>query len=728
MTRPTAFPADPAQADLFDPTEPVKAAPEAAELLALLDDWCAQGWLRRLDVALARWLADECPQASVAALLAAALLAQREGRGHTCIELTELLAQRRPGAAARADDEGWLDGPAVAQQALAALLQRLPGELADWMAALRDSGAVETAQARRPGAPLRLEDDGRLYLRRHWRDEQAVAQAVRARVRPADAVEAVGWPTPDPAEVRRWLDRLFSPRDPKDGPDWQRIACAVALRGRLALITGGPGTGKTYTVARLLALGYALHPAPRTLRIALAAPTGKAAARLKQSIDLALQQLGQALPGVLDWADLGERLREATTLHRLLGARPDTRALRHDARHPLEVDLLVVDEASMVHLEMMSALLAALPASARLVLLGDRDQLASVEAGAVLGDFCRGAVHGHYDADSARWIADCTGQALPSAMCLPASRDRQAGAPPLVLAQQTVMLRESRRFGGAIGRLALAVNDNDVGRAAQVLRERDDAVARLTLPEGATESAALAQVVALALDGRPGAPQGYAACLDALRAGPDGPDEAAHQRWVVGVLRAFDRFRLLCALREGDWGVSGLNALIEARARARWRLAAGEWYAGRPVMVSRNDAALGVFNGDIGMALPGAAPGHALRVFFPQGGQVRSVGVTRLAQVETAFAMTVHKSQGSEFEHTALVLSAAAGGVLGRELVYTGITRARQAFTLLAERPGLLEQAIASPTRRASGLPRFLDGWPDPVEPEPTGAMAQIRA
>ena len=182
MTRPTAFPADPTQADLFDPTEPVKAAPEAAELLALLDDWCAQGWLRRLDVALARWLADECPQASVAALLAAALLAQREGRGHTCIELTELLAQRRPGAAARADDEGWLDGPAVAQQALAALLQRLPGELADWMAALRDSGAVETAQARRPGAPLRLEDDGRLYLRRHWRDEQAVAQAVRARV------------------------------------------------------------------------------------------------------------------------------------------------------------------------------------------------------------------------------------------------------------------------------------------------------------------------------------------------------------------------------------------------------------------------------------------------------------------------------------------------------------------------------------------------------------------
>jgi exodeoxyribonuclease V alpha subunit len=278
------------------------------------------------------------------------------------------------------------------------------------------------------------------------------------------------------------------------------------------------------------------------------------------------------------------------------------------------------------------------------------------------------------------------------------------------------MLRTSRRFGGPIGQLAMAVNQGDARAALATLhaaRAAQGAAAEVALAQGVP----VQQAVALALQGRAGMAS-YAAYAQALARWPEVQRlagqpafAAAHAAWVADVLAAFDRFRLLCAVREGDWGVAGLNRALERALDAGGHIRrSGEWYAGRPVMVSRNDAALGVFNGDIGMALPGAAPGHALRVFFPQGGQVRSVGVTRLAQVETAFAMTVHKSQGSEFEHTALVLSAAAGGVLGRELVYTGITRARQAFTLLAERPGLLEQAIASPTRRASGLPRFLDG------------------
>jgi len=175
---------------------------------------------------------------------------------------------------------------------------------------------------------------------------------------------------------------------------------------------------------------------------------------------------------------------------------------------------------------------------------------------------------------------------------------------------------------------------------------------------------------------------------------------------VRDVLTAFERFRLLCAVREGDWGVAGLNRAVEKALAARGAIAPrGEWYAGRPVMVTRNDAALGVYNGDIGVALPGAAAGAGLRVYFMDGPELRAVGVSRLAHVETAFAMTVHKSQGSEFEHTALVLSAHAG----RELVYTGITRARQAFTLMAQAPGLLATAIHSPTQRASGLLRFLE-------------------
>jgi exodeoxyribonuclease V alpha subunit len=683
----------------LDPTGPLTAA----ELLAELDRWCDAGWLRRLDVALARWLAAELPDATPELLLSAALLAQRESRGHTCIALDELLAQRRPDAVVRPDDDAWLDGPGAARAALAATLQRLSPDRGDWLNGLQGSDAVDEGIYAASGqAPLVLEhtpDGTRLYLRRHWRDEQAVARAVLSRAVGPHPGEVV----PDAAVVRGWLDRLFGPAsDPASvAPDWQRTACAMALRGRLALITGGPGTGKTYTVARLLALLFALHPAPETLRIALAAPTGKAAARLKQSIDQALGQLGAALPDALDWALLAKRLKEALTLHRLLGARPDTRALRHDARHPLDVDLLVVDEASMVHLEMMAALLAALPERARLVLLGDKDQLASVEAGAVLGDLCGQAERGQYDADSVAWIAACTGATVP-----PALRHRP-GTPRPALAQQTVMLRESRRFQGAIGALAKAVNAGDVRGADAVLRAPDAAVQRLAL----TEAQALPAVLGLALQGRAGAPIGYDLYLAELQQRPPAGDAAAHQSWVVRVVRAFERVRLLCALREGEWGVTGLNARIESHLRSRGAIARhGEWYAGRPVMVTRNDAALGVYNGDVGVALPGIDGGTGLRVWLLDGeGQPpRSVMASRLAAIETAFAMTVHKSQGSEFEHVALVLPPHLTPVLTRELVYTGITRAKTAFTLVAPDPSVWSQALQRRTRRVSGLPGLL--------------------
>jgi exodeoxyribonuclease V alpha subunit len=664
--------------------------PTTAELLAELARWCDAGWLRRLDVALATWLAEELPGARPELLLSAALLAQRESRGHTCVPLDALLDQRRAEAGALSDDDVWLDGPAAARAALAALLTRLAPTLPAWCAALRVGGAVAEPGVRPvPGAPLVLEAGERLYLRRHWRDEQAVAQAVRARVA-ADPHAGDATPPPDPAAAHRWLDRLFGP-PADDAPDWQRIACAVALRGRLALVTGGPGTGKTYTVARLLALSFALHPAPATLRIALAAPTGKAAARLQQSIHGALDGLAAQQPDALDWPRLRERTAEALTLHRLLGARPDTRALRHDARHPLDVDLLVVDEASMVHLEMMAALLAALPARARLVLLGDKDQLASVEAGAVLGDFCADAADGHYDAASVRWVQACTGVALPAAL------RHSGGAGVSVLAQQTVMLRRSRRFDGAIGQLAQAVNAGDVRAADAVLRAGDAAVRRLAVTSGAA-----GEVTALAL-------AGYAAYLQQLADAPLPTEADAHRDSAVRAVRAFERFRLLCALREGDWGVTGLNQRIEAALRQRGLLRGGEWHVGRPVMVTRNDPALGVHNGDVGLALP-SADGRSLRVWFVDGdGQApRSVMASRLAAVETAWAMTVHKSQGSEFEHVALVLPPQMSPVLTRELVYTGITRARQRFTLVAPDATVWARALQRRTRRVSGLPGLL--------------------
>ncbi|MBP6304439.1 MAG: exodeoxyribonuclease V subunit alpha [Giesbergeria sp.] len=663
------------------------------ETLDTLRAWSEAGWLRRLDSALAAFMAELDPHPAPAVLVATALLAQMEGRGHSCLPLAPLLAQ--PGAVL-----GW---PATALAELDALLLRLPHGLADWRAALLHSSVVDGVEGSEAGdQPLVLRGSAaapRLYLRRYWGYEGAVAQQIVARTATPVAVDA--------SAVRPWLDRLFASDAPAtaDTPaDWQKLACALALRGRFSVITGGPGTGKTYTAARLLALLFAVDAQPERLRIALAAPTGKAAARLKQSIDTALGELRQRVGSTLDLDALTQRMGAARTLHSLLGARPDTRQFRYHAGQPLDIDVLIVDEASMVHLEMMAALLAALPPTARVVLLGDKDQLASVEAGAVLGDLCRDAQAGRYSASTAAYALAATGEAIA-----PDYLQSAGNAPPL--AQHTVMLRHSRRFGGPIGALALAVNRGDASAAQQVLHDAKSGA--LASYEGVNPVAA----VRLALEGRAGAPGGYSAYLDCMNQRPAAGDAAAHAVWVHSVLTAFDRFRLLCAVREGDWGAAGLNQAVQAALQHDKRLSVrGEWYIGRPVMVTRNDPALGVFNGDIGITLPaavlpqsdGADAAPRLRVYFADGPQLRSVGVGRLAHVETAFAMTVHKSQGSEFEHTALVLPAHAGPVLSRELVYTGITRARTAFTLVAAQPGLLATAVQQRTQRASGLQDLL--------------------
>lgn len=661
--------------------------------LELLQQWVDAGWLRHLDRALARWVAELDPQARPELLMATALLAHLEGRGHTCLPLEALV--REPAAL--------LAWPAPAPQALAQAWHALPQGLDDWLESLRRSPVVhEEGVAPDQGQPLVLGGSATaplLYLRRYWGYETRVAQALRER---ASAPLPV-----DEALARQWLARLFAPAQPGQVPDapartegdadvdWQQLACAVALRSRVAVLTGGPGTGKTYTAARLLALLAAMEPPGRPWRVALAAPTGKAAARLRQSIDGALQDLQTPLQGVLDVQALAQRLGPARTLHALLGAQPHTRQMRHHAGHPLDVDVLLVDEASMVHLEMMAALLDALPASARLVLLGDKDQLASVEAGAVLGDLCRDAAAGRYSTETRRYLQATTGQTLPDALL-------ESGAQAPAQAQHMVMLRKSRRFGGPIGALALAVNQGDAPQARRVL-DAD--------PQGAVHllaSSDPAAAVQLALRGRLGAVGCYRDYLRAM-AVPVPAQEDAHTAWVQGVLRAFDGFRLLCAVREGPWGAAGLNRAVETALRGAGLLQGrGEWYAGRPVMVTRNDAGLGVFNGDIGIVLQ--APGGGLRAYFADGPQLRSVGVARLAHVETAFAMTVHKSQGSEFGHTALVLPPqAAGALLSRELVYTGITRARDAFTLVAAQPAVLEQALRQRTQRSSGLPARLE-------------------
>ena len=770
-----------------DASLPITA--ESLDLLATLDAWAEQGWLRRLDAALARFIAAHSPgSASPLLLLAVALTAHLEGQGHACLPLAELLGRGEGGEPAAAL-LGWSGDAALALQAV---LAGLPAELDAWQAALRASPAVAVAMTAGAGAgaateraappaaglaadlrqsapvdpadqagsvaePLVLCDD-RLYLRRYWAYEQRLLTQVTARCGAAEAV--------DEGRARHWLDRLFSapaaaaaPGTSIDQPsahshphpniDWQKTACALALRNQLTLITGGPGTGKTYTAARLLVLLMAMSDSPQRLRIALAAPTGKAAARLRQSILGALAALPSQLVDSLPLAHLITQVNQASTLHRLLGARPHTRRFQHTEAHPLAVDVLIVDEASMVHLEMMAALLDALPLSARLVLLGDQDQLASVEAGAVLGDLCQEPAAGRYGPQMRRYLGALTGQDF--------SAERGDDDGPL-LASQTIKLIRSQRFGGAIGALAEAVNAGDTAAAAQALRQPapQQPASQQAAPQRARAAdepdakplawlspASPQAVVDLALNGRIGAPGGYRRYLVLLAQRPSAvADRAQREAWVRAVLQAFDEFRVLCALRDGEWGVAGLNRAIELRLAQAGLLSlrGGEWYEGRPVMVLRNDPGLGVFNGDIGIALravggdaqlaaselggaagpvgaganmqadagagatAAATAGPGLRVWFADGPALRSVSVSRLGEVDTAFALTVHKSQGSEFKHTVLVLPGELGRPATRELVYTGITRARAQLTLVAAQPEALGLALACVTRRSGGL------------------------
>ena len=676
-------------------------AQNSVATLAILHSWADLGWLRRLDSAMAAFMLELDPSATPALLVSMAVLSQMESRGHTCLPLSLLVTQ---------PDEV-LAWPAPAQPELSELWTRLPAGLPAWLSAQRLSPLVRYVDLQQSssgrsevvdqGQPLILSGSPTqplLYLRRYWLHESDVASQVLQRSTASLSVNE--------ALARQWLDRLFDAPDKSDASstevDWQKLACAVALRAGLTVITGGPGTGKTYTAARLLALLFAMDEQPHQLRVALAAPTGKAAARLRQSIDASLQELSGRLGDELDLATFTKRIGAARTLHSLLGARPDTRQFRFNASHLLDVDVLIVDEASMVHLEMMSALLQALPAGARLVLLGDKDQLASVEAGAVLGDLCRETTRGNYDSQTARYALSVAGQSLTKDFL---ASDSSSTA----LTQQTVMLRKSRRFGGLIGQLALEVNEGNCAQAQRLITSDTSGVLHATCHPSADS------VLDLAVRGREGAPACYGDYLRLINERPASSltDELAHESWVKQVLVAFDRFRILCAVHDGEFGTRGLNLSVEQALRTAGLLKPrGEWYAGRPVMVTRNDPEVGVFNGDVGVTLPGRRGSSSLRVYFLDGDSLRSVGVSRLPHVETAFALTVHKCQGSEFLHTALVLSPGGGKVLTRELVYTGITRARENFTLIEGQEGLLHRAIERKSQRASGLGLRLESAP----------------
>ena len=613
-----------------------------------LQTWLADGWLRSTDVAFAAMLAEDGGETDPVVLLLAALASRQVGDGHTRLDLDALLA----------DPAGlWPEPPASAKPATPSD-DRPDAQLTPpgWLGGLD----LETACGRLAGssvvaltpqhspAPLVLADQ-RLYLRRYWANEQVIRDGLAQRL--AAPIETI-------PGLHDRLDTLFPPEGKT--PDWQRVACALASRSPFTLITGGPGTGKTRTVLRLLGLLQAQRmdaDPEQPLRIRLAAPTGKAAARLGESISAEID----ALP--LPAAVRGAIPREVSTLHRLLGPRPGSRRFRHNRHNPLHADLVVVDEASMIDQELTARLMDALLPETRLVLLGDKDQLASVEAGAVLGELCEGADAGNYSADTARWISTMSGDDISAWQ-----------APGTPLQQHIVKLRESRRFSaeGGIGAFAEAVRTGHFGAADQYLDGNDDGIGRLPLPT--IEAPALDRA---AVDGY----RHYLQHLAATR--PTDDDWEATLSWAQGALKAFSDFQVLAVVRNGPLGVARLNERIARQLKAAALIERDSgWFEGRAVMVTRNDYELGLMNGDVGLCLKTQLPGEQdarLRVAFELPDQgVRLFLPSRLEAVESVFAMTVHKSQGSEFREVLVVLPQPELHQTGRALLYTAVTRARE--------------------------------------------------
>ncbi|MBL0502418.1 exodeoxyribonuclease V subunit alpha [Aeromonas caviae] len=667
------------------------------------------GRIRQLDLQFARLVADL--GGSPELVLGAALACHELGRGHVCLPLA-MLAQ---GGDGQGSSRPFGLDPDQSRDLLADL-----ADPTSWPALFAASPLVgsEQEEGETPRWPLRLWGD-RLYLTRYHDFELGVARhlsalseraewpeiapalsrlfardyglvfgaLLKARLAPDFSVRhfvekyldlvfphEVEWPAVETllksAQAASELERLDTLVPEALCCNGQKLAAATAAARPFAVISGGPGTGKTTTVAKLLAIlvetGLQGGKAPA---IRLVAPTGKAAARLTESIGAALQALD--LPP--EWVEAIPT--EAGTLHRLLGVIPGRSQFRHHRGNPLHLDLLVVDEASMVDLPMMARLLDALPSHARLILLGDKDQLASVEAGAVLGDICSFIEQGISPAQ-ADWLSRQTGYRLQGTPAGASVRD------------SLCLLSKSWRFDqhSGIGQLARACNSGD-GAAVEAVWGMGFADIRLHPWAGEAYNALIAEGVA-----------GYGSYLKAARASED----------PAAVFKAFNGFQILCALRDGPFGVTGLNERLElALAKAGLIQRDGDWYAGRPVMVVRNDHGVGLYNGDMGLCLPDET--GRLKVWFEQpDGTLRALLPSRLPPHETVYAMTIHKSQGSEFAHTVLVLPDSPSPLLTRELVYTGITRAKARLDLYGDR-ALLAQAVRKKTERYSGLAERLE-------------------
>ena len=535
--------------------------------------------------------------------LAAARLCEENLAGSVCIDLAQL----------------------AGEPLFAAIEMPIAEDPALWRARLLASDCVAEPGER---APLTL-DGNRLYLNRFWHYENAVAGRIQTLL------------AGDEDSATALFTDLFGSANDIDASQKQAVLSAASKP--FSVISGGPGSGKTSTVVRILAVLLARDP---HCRIALAAPTGKAAARMQDSVRQRLDGLDidDALRTTLDL--------EAQTLHRLLGYRGQS--FVHGPTNPLAFDCVIVDEASMIDLKLMYHLLLALPPTARLILLGDRDQLASVAAGNVLGDITG---HGH---------------------AIDAGNTGVAGA--------VALLGGNYRFAGdsAIGRLAGHVNRGETDAAVELLAAAGQGLRWWQTPGAdSLDPAALEWICAAYLP--------IFTCRSAAAA-----------------LDVYEASRVLCATNRGPLGVDAIGQRISAELLSRAGLPAATLYPGLPIMITRNHYSLGLFNGDSGILWRDAG---GLRACFRSDDGVRAIPLNRLPAYMPAWASTVHKSQGSEFDSVLLLLPADAdSAALSRELLYTAVTRARRDFLLQAS-PTVLSATVGRLTRRYSGLAAWL-GWP----------------
>jgi exodeoxyribonuclease V alpha subunit len=534
-------------------------------------------------------------------VLTAGLLSDAVSQGHVCLNLNQVGEQGSE------------------------LDTVLPETVSDWMGRLEQSHLIS-----KPGeiSPMVLTASGQVYLYRYWHDEQLVDKLIQRRLQTIPMVDVDG------------LKDAFSDWPSSQvGIDWQKIAVMMALSRQLSVISGGPGTGKTTIVLRLLQL---LLQQDKSVRIALAAPTGKAAARLQQAI-----------------SEQGALPVEAKTIHRLLGMTADNDKGRYHADKPLPVDVLIVDEASMIDISLMATIMKALPRQARLVLLGDSDQLSSIESGAVLANLCREGV-----AFSPEF---CERVSLVTGIELQHQPDANAESGMM---DSVVMLQDSYRFDqdSDIARLALAVKTGDDEGVIGCLLNGVDVVWHQQFDSMTIQH----HVVAL-----------YSPFFDAVKRRE--PAEVC--------LALFDQSRVLCALKQGPESVDSVNTWVErGLIKHGWRTQ-HHFYHGRPIMVTQNDYRHGLFNGDTGLILYDDK-GQLSACFLEQDG-VRWLPLNRLPAHETAYAMTVHKSQGSEFDAVCIVLPDQTSPVLNRALLYTAMTRAKLKVSLVASESIIRQCVIA---------------------------------